>query len=111
MNGNENITCKAHGKPGQESYLRWEREESTGKRTLIDASRVFRKEETTTTYHIDVDILSFKNFSKADAGKYICVRQLDDNDPTERAINIELERKIRLPSNFHVSIIYLLNPG
>eukprot|EP00111_Clytia_hemisphaerica_P018542 TCONS_00054849-protein len=103
-NGNDKISCKAQGAIGvSESYLNWYREDSSGQRTLLSGDRVERKEETTTTAYIDVEVLLFKNFQKADIGKYVCVRKVLNNPATEKSITIELEEnvspKITLPNN------------
>ena len=91
-NGNENIECRTHGAVGvEDSYLNWYKEDETFTRTLIPKIQTIRKEETTTSAHIDVEILVFKNFQKSDIGKYVCVRKAGDNEATEKSIKIDIE--------------------
>lgn len=96
-NGNENIECRTHGAVGvKESYLNWYKENESKARILIPSNQVIRKEETTTSAHIDVEILVFKNFQQSDVGKYVCVRKAGNNEATEKSINIDIEGKFLL---------------
>lgn len=90
--GKDYIECRTRGAIGvEDSYLTWYREAENGVRSKIPANRVIRKEETTTTAHIDVEILVFENFQKSDVGIYVCVRKMGNNEATEKQIKIEIE--------------------
>ena len=108
-NGNENVECRTHGAVGVEaSYLSWYREDESGVRTLIPSNRVIRKEETTSSVHVDVEILVFENFQKFDVGKYVCVRKVGNNEATEKLIKIEIEG-MKLFFYFYKMVIDLIH--
>ena len=94
-NGNVNVTCKSPGFLGDDkSYLTWYKEDETGNRVPVDRSRIIRfDEQVKNAGFLDVEILTFRRFTDALSGRYVCVRKMEDNDPTEKTINIALERE------------------